>query len=100
MFQTPELIMMAVGASRIYRSLADYSMMSDFNLENEKFWTFHGAISTQPPTIVDSNQLSENIAREPQPSPDTFDTGSPTITVTKSVHKFNSFTSSIAELPV
>jgi hypothetical protein len=31
-----KVIMMAVGASRIYRSLADYSSMSDYNLENER----------------------------------------------------------------
>jgi hypothetical protein len=31
-----EVIMMAVGASRIYRSLADYSSMTEFNWENER----------------------------------------------------------------
>ncbi|KAF8261449.1 hypothetical protein EI94DRAFT_1745958 [Lactarius quietus] len=102
MFQTPELIMMAVGASRIYRSLADYSM-SDFNLENERFWTFHGA-STVPPTI-DDIQLSRNALGDPQPSPtavDTFESTSSSMTVAKSVHKVESFTftSSLADSPV
>ncbi|KAI0295830.1 hypothetical protein B0F90DRAFT_1820271 [Multifurca ochricompacta] len=36
MFQTPELIMMAIGASRIYRSLADYTSMTEFNQDAEK----------------------------------------------------------------
>ncbi|KAH9993250.1 hypothetical protein BJV77DRAFT_999543 [Russula vinacea] len=36
MFQVPELIMMAVGASRIYRCLADYTCMSEFNWNDEK----------------------------------------------------------------
>jgi hypothetical protein len=101
MFQTPELIMMAVGATRIYRSLADYSSMADYNLQNERFWTFHGAISSDPPTI-DDVQLSQNAVREPQPSPtivETSETATPS-TVTKSLHKFSSFTSLVADSPV
>lgn len=102
MFQTPELIMMAVGASRIYRSLADYSSMSDYNLENERFWTFHGTTTIDPPTIDGVQLSSQNVAREPQPSPTvvgTSEMATPS-TVTKSLHKFSSFTSSVADSPV
>ncbi|KAH9036718.1 hypothetical protein EDB83DRAFT_2677898 [Lactarius deliciosus] len=102
MFQTPELIMMAVGASRIYRSLADYSSMTDFNWEDERFWTFHGAALTTNPPTVDGIQLSQHVVGEPQPSAtvvETFDAASPTIT--KSVHKVQSFTSTtVVDSPV
>ncbi|KAH9159857.1 hypothetical protein EDB89DRAFT_2082914 [Lactarius sanguifluus] len=101
MFQTPELIMMAVGASRIYRSLADYSSMTDFNWEDERFWTFHGAAFTSHPPTVDGIQLSQHAVGEPQPSAtivETFDAASPTIT--KTVHKVHSFTSTVVDSPV
>ena len=32
-----KVIMMAVGASRIYRHLADYTCMSEFNWDDEKY---------------------------------------------------------------
>lgn len=101
MFQTPELIMMAVGATRIYRSLADYSSMTDFNWEDERFWTFHGAAFTTNPPTMDGIQLSQHAVGEPQPSPtvvETFDAASPTIT--KTVHKVHSFTSTVVDSPV
>jgi len=94
--------MMAVGATRIYRSLADYSCMNDLNWEHERFWTFHGAATTDPP-MIDGLQLSQNVVRDPQPSRtvvETFEAASPTITVTKSVHKVDSFTSTVADSPV
>lgn len=103
MFQTPELIMMAVGASRIYRSLADYSSMTEFNWDDERFWSLHGAATSHPPTM-DGIQLSQRAAGDPQPSAtivETFEAAaSPTITVTKSVHKAHSFTSSVVDSPV
>jgi hypothetical protein len=102
MFQTPELIMMAIGASRIYRSLADYSSMTEFNWENERFWSLHGAATSNPPTI-DGIQLSQPAVGDPQPSAtilETFETASPTLTITKSVHKVESFSSSVVDLPV
>ncbi|KAH9046061.1 hypothetical protein EDB84DRAFT_1558613 [Lactarius hengduanensis] len=101
MFQTPELIMMAVGATRIYRSLADYSSMTDFNWDDERFWTFHGAAFTTNPPSMDGIQLSQHAVGEPQPSPtvvETFDAASPTIT--KNVHKAHSFTSTVVDSPV
>ncbi|KAI0302733.1 hypothetical protein BC826DRAFT_985970 [Russula brevipes] len=50
MFQTPELIMMTIGASRIYRSLADYTCMTEFNWNDEKSWAIMGgALSDSSP---------------------------------------------------
>jgi len=54
MFQVPELIMMAIGASRIYRRLADYTCMTEFNWNDEKSWAIMGGAmsdSTGPATI-------------------------------------------------
>ncbi|KAI0066055.1 hypothetical protein BV25DRAFT_1494434 [Artomyces pyxidatus] len=36
MFQTPELIIMSIGATRIYRALADYGLMTEFNVVSER----------------------------------------------------------------
>jgi len=53
MFQVPELIMMAVGASRIYRCLADYTCMSEFNWNEEKSWAITGGVmSDAVPTMI------------------------------------------------
>jgi hypothetical protein len=103
MFQTPELIMMAVGASRIYRSLADYSSMTEFNWENERFWSFHGPATTSNPPTIDGIQLTQPAVGDPQLSPtvvETFEPASPCISVTKSVHKVQSFSSSVVDSPV
>jgi hypothetical protein len=54
MFQVPELIMMAIGASRIYRRLADYTCTAEFNWNDEKSWAIMGGAmsdSTGPATI-------------------------------------------------
>jgi len=53
LFQVPELIMMAVGASRIYRCLADYTCMSEFNWDDERSWAVTGGVmSDVVPTTI------------------------------------------------
>ncbi|KAI9448707.1 hypothetical protein F5148DRAFT_1250441 [Russula earlei] len=64
MFQVPELIMMAVGASRIYRGLAEYTCMAEFNWNDEKSWEIMGramSATTVTPTIqfLDTTQSSQ-----------------------------------------
>ncbi|KAI0295831.1 hypothetical protein B0F90DRAFT_1130747 [Multifurca ochricompacta] len=95
MFQTPELIMMAVSASRIYRSLADYTSMTEFNWSAEKSWAApRRAVSTTVPATIrfrETTQLSQHTERVTQTSRTEADTieGS----LDKTVGKLASFTS-------
>ncbi|KAI0256380.1 hypothetical protein BJV78DRAFT_1151128 [Lactifluus subvellereus] len=78
MFQTPELIMMAVGASRIYRGLADYSSMTEFNWEDEKSWAMRGGPAsslTAPATIrFQTVQSTQNLPEDSETSRTEADT--------------------------
>jgi len=79
MFQVPELIIMAVGASRIYRSLADYSSMTEFNWNEEKSWAIRGgptSSSTAPATIRfrETGQSTRNLPGDSETSHTEADT--------------------------
>jgi len=64
MFQVPELIMMAVGASRIYRCLADYTCMSEFNWNDEKSWAVNGEVmSDVVPTTIRFQESINSLQR-------------------------------------
>ncbi|KAH9985802.1 hypothetical protein BJV74DRAFT_550801 [Russula compacta] len=72
MFQPPELIMMAVGAARIYRGLADYTCMTEFNWNDEKTWALMGgAISsaTVPATTIQFHEIAQ-VSQPPSPLQD------------------------------
>jgi len=60
MFQIPEFIIMVIGASRIYRGLADYSSMTEFNWNKEKSWAIQGGPTSKsaPPVTI---QLRETV---------------------------------------
>jgi len=68
MFQVPELIMMAVGASRIYRSLADYTCMTEFNWDDEKSWAVMGAAMSTT-TVTPTIRFQHTVSTQPPPTP-------------------------------
>jgi len=65
MFQVPELIMMAVGASRIYRCLADYTCMSEFNWNDEKSWAITGGVMSDVMPTTLRFQNTRNSSQRP-----------------------------------
>jgi len=79
MFQVPELIMMAIGASRIYRRLAEYTCMTEFNWNDEKSWAIMGGAmsdTTGPTTLQFSTttQLSRPIGDPEMSHTETYTT--------------------------
>jgi len=70
MFQVPELIMMAVGASRIYRCLADYTCMSEFNWNEEKSWAITGGVMSEDVPTTIRFQNTRNSSQRPLSDPE------------------------------
>ncbi|KAH9030309.1 hypothetical protein EDB84DRAFT_1494874 [Lactarius hengduanensis] len=64
MFQASELVVIAIGASRIYRSLADYRITTTLDWQNDRFlsfWVLYGATSSNLPTgTIQFNNISES----------------------------------------
>jgi len=96
MFQTPELIMMTIGASRIYRGLADYSSMTEFNWNEEKSWAIQGGPTSNsaPPVTIQFRETVQSTQNLPGDS-ETSRTEADTVKVprTKIAGKLAGFTS-------
>ncbi|KAH9024684.1 hypothetical protein EDB85DRAFT_2150298 [Lactarius pseudohatsudake] len=74
MCEISELVVMAVGASRLYRALADFGITTNFEWENERFWSFcslPGVATNNLRTTgtIRFNTLSEGHSRTNSPSP-------------------------------
>jgi hypothetical protein len=104
MFQVPELIMMAVGASRIYRCLADYTCMSEFNWNEEKSWAITGGVMSDAVPTTIRFQETRNSSQRPLSDPEMSHSHAETQTIeairTKNSVKPNSYTVTEFDSPV